>query len=495
MFRFRRFRLQTFAFRFFAALIGLTPTLVLAQPANDQATAPALVAQDSLCQNPVLATLTGATPNGPATSGCAFGMATNDPADVWFRFTAPATPGTLSIETDASTSLMLVGEIFTDVPTPSFVDCFMNFGATVGDFATDNLTPGTSYLLRVYEDATAPFPGPLDFAVCLHALPTLGTAASFGTACNDAVSLPTLTGSGEWKYVTVNGGMVLGIRDDLPLNLDLASVFADQLNPTTTGPYGTLLSRSFGLGFLGAAGPLRLRFFLDDDELQAFLNGGFSVSELLLHRYEGQNCSPTPLTGLPDFLVPAGFGKSGLNTSYLEYTTPGAGAFFLGEGDRNLPLTWGAFTGRAAPKHNELDWTTLNEDNTLDFALERSADGQTWQAIQNLPAAGSATETRHYRSVDDAPLPRAYYRVRQNDRDGAYSYSPLVLVERATALPYPNPASDEVRLTGGGELTLLDGWGRQLRRGRDGIVLRDLGRGTYWLREERTGRVYPVRKN
>ena len=110
-----------------------------------------------------------------------------------------------------------------------------------------------------------------------------------------------------------------------------------------------------------------------------------------------------------------------------------------------LPVELAAFTARRAGPAVTCTWATASERNSRDFAVERSADGQAFETLGTVAAAGNSSSTSVYAFRDQQALPgRAYYRLRQTDLDGAIAYSALVLVagtEIAAPTVVPNPGT------------------------------------------------------
>ncbi len=92
----------------------------------------------------------------------------------------------------------------------------------------------------------------------------------------------------------------------------------------------------------------------------------------------------------------------------------------------------------------ELTWTTATETNNDFFSIERSKDGKNWEQLMQVKGAGTTTETQHYRSIDDGPyIGSSYYRLKQTDYDGRFTYSSVVRVvlkAEEDLVVYPNPA-------------------------------------------------------
>ncbi len=91
-----------------------------------------------------------------------------------------------------------------------------------------------------------------------------------------------------------------------------------------------------------------------------------------------------------------------------------------------LPISILHFTAKAIDDEIRLLWATATETNNAYFSLERSADGVQFDEIAQVPGAGNSAVTQQYAYTDRAPLSGAnYYRLRQVDFDGAYSFSPV----------------------------------------------------------------------
>lgn len=54
--------------------------------------------------------------------------------------------------------------------------------------------------------------------------------------------------------------------------------------------------------------------------------------------------------------------------------------------------------------------------------MERSADLQQYETVAEMSAAGNSNEVRHYEAVVYRSVPVSYYRLRQEDFDGAFEY-------------------------------------------------------------------------
>jgi len=115
-----------------------------------------------------------------------------------------------------------------------------------------------------------------------------------------------------------------------------------------------------------------------------------------------------------------------------------------------LPIELLSFSGSVTEGRSRLEWVTASETNNDFFTLERSVDGRTWQVIGIINSKaqnGFSTHPIHYLFFDENPLPGInYYRLKQTDFDGSYSYSPIIALRNKTRsevlfLLYPNPTN------------------------------------------------------
>lgn len=76
-----------------------------------------------------------------------------------------------------------------------------------------------------------------------------------------------------------------------------------------------------------------------------------------------------------------------------------------------------------------LSWSTAYEEENALFVVEKSEDGVNFSDIGTLEAAGTSEDVRDYNFLDIlANAERSYYRLKQVDTDGSFSYSEVVAV-------------------------------------------------------------------
>ena len=118
------------------------------------------------------------------------------------------------------------------------------------------------------------------------------------------------------------------------------------------------------------------------------------------------------------------------------------------EGTILLPVTLKSFKATARRNRVQLDWQTASETNNDYFQVERTITyGQlTWEALGTIPGAGFSSDLLYYSYQDLNPYPGiAYYRLKQVDYDGRFTYSFIEsVVMDLSKDPYPNPATDHL---------------------------------------------------
>lgn len=99
-----------------------------------------------------------------------------------------------------------------------------------------------------------------------------------------------------------------------------------------------------------------------------------------------------------------------------------------------LPITLSEFSGIAQQQTVALHWTTAEELNAAQFIVERSPDAHLFTPIGSVSAAGTTSTPQQYTFIDDAPLSLNYYRLKQEDADGQFSYSEVIAVSNEHAV-------------------------------------------------------------
>lgn len=125
--------------------------------------------------------------------------------------------------------------------------------------------------------------------------------------------------------------------------------------------------------------------------------------------------------------------------------------FTLGTFDLNgspLPVELLSFEAIGHEKQVDIYWSTASELNADHFEIERSNDGDEWESIESIQAAGNSTSQIDYYTFDNDPyIGKSFYRLVQYDNNGdSKVYNPIPVYisegnEGAGVSLFPNPAS------------------------------------------------------
>lgn len=122
------------------------------------------------------------------------------------------------------------------------------------------------------------------------------------------------------------------------------------------------------------------------------------------------------------------------------------------EPDLALSVTLTNFSGEVNGKQNLLHWTTATEQNNTGFEMHRSIDEYNFNKIGFTATKAINGNSNLHLSYDYADNFFAqgtnYYRLKQLNKDGKFSYSNIVVLKEAHSLApglsavYPNPANN-----------------------------------------------------
>lgn len=139
-----------------------------------------------------------------------------------------------------------------------------------------------------------------------------------------------------------------------------------------------------------------------------------------------------------------------------------------------LPIELVSFTAVPDRGKVRLNWVTESEVNNDYFTLERTNDIEQFESMATVDGQGTSTRSTTYQYVDNRPYHGiSYYRLKQTDLDGTYTYSAIVKVNLSQEPDwkvYPNPVHNEavhVVISGlmpaeQGEVRMTDNAGRTL---------------------------------
>jgi len=95
-----------------------------------------------------------------------------------------------------------------------------------------------------------------------------------------------------------------------------------------------------------------------------------------------------------------------------------------------LPITLTSFTAQKVEDQTLLKWETASELNNEFFTMEQSFDGRNWSDIGRIEGQGTKDTPTEYEFIDKNPINGTnFYRLKQTDFDGEFTYSDIVSVD------------------------------------------------------------------
>lgn len=130
---------------------------------------------------------------------------------------------------------------------------------------------------------------------------------------------------------------------------------------------------------------------------------------------------------------------------------------FADDGDSTaFPIELVYFQVNLNGTNAECTWETASEKNNDYFTIEHSEDSKNFTPLGNISGAGNCTVTRRYNFTDEsAPPGLSYYRMKQTDFDGKFTYSKIITLDNTRALNqtleidniYPSPFDNKFTVT------------------------------------------------
>lgn len=140
---------------------------------------------------------------------------------------------------------------------------------------------------------------------------------------------------------------------------------------------------------------------------------------------------------------------SGTQTSFADFTGTDAA--------NPLPVELASFVATGKGRDVQLSWSTATEINNKGFEVERSADGEHFSFIGFVNGKGNSSNMQHYTLLDEKAFTAAntsvlYYRLKQVDLNGAFTYSPVATamlgtVSAGSVNVYPNPFNEQLHVS------------------------------------------------
>ena len=135
----------------------------------------------------------------------------------------------------------------------------------------------------------------------------------------------------------------------------------------------------------------------------------------------------------------------------VSFATTGFSGFFIKTQTALLPIRWLDVNGNINKQNQAtINWK-VQEIDVLEYALEKSKDGYSFNEINTTTAVGNGEH--NYSIADDVKEINAiYYRIKQVGKNGLFTYSPIIKLQPYNSKQisiYPNPVKDIVTISVG----------------------------------------------
>ena len=121
----------------------------------------------------------------------------------------------------------------------------------------------------------------------------------------------------------------------------------------------------------------------------------------------------------------------------------------------------------------KLLWQTATEQNTSQFIIEHSTNGESFSSLGIITTTGNSSSIKNYFFTDAQPLTGTnFYRLKMVDRDGKFTYSNIIAViidgKNISFQIFPNPARNILFVQVNGEnenatIQIIDATGKKLK--------------------------------
>ncbi len=287
-----------------------------------------------------------------------------------------------------------------------------------------------------------------------------GYTTSFGSGAYDIYLIHT-SSNGSIQWAKTYGGTGSEIPTSFHQTTDGGYIFSGR----TTGPgnsYNGFLIKTDAVGDTLWTKTYGTTAWHENDDVLQTTDGGYAIAALAWTDLDiiktDINGVTTGCYGVGSFTInsfsptvsPGSFASVVASTSNPIDLTASFSTFPLTPtsytpGCTTLPIEIISFTAtKTANEKVELNWATASEINNNCFSIERGTDGNNFETIGKVKGAGNSTGEKKYSFTDEHPFSGInYYRLKQIDFDGNYTYSKIISVttinhQQLTIYPVPS---------------------------------------------------------
>ncbi|MFN3874220.1 MAG: T9SS type A sorting domain-containing protein, partial [Ignavibacterium sp.] len=120
-----------------------------------------------------------------------------------------------------------------------------------------------------------------------------------------------------------------------------------------------------------------------------------------------------------------------------------------------IPVELTSFSASVVGTSVHLNWATATELNNSGFEVQRRTDISDWQTLAFIKGHGTTTVPQSYSYIDNTVRANTkyFYRLRQNDFDGKFSFSNVIEIDISSLKDYtleqnyPNPFNPSTNIS------------------------------------------------
>lgn len=284
----------------------------------------------------------------------------------------------------------------------------------------------------------------------------------FGVSTNGYIklgNLPSFSMSSNTYYQDIQAtgdGLLISA-----LNYDLQGQTGSSLQYSLSGsaPSRVLTVQWFGFRSYNQTGDnynFQIKLYEDSSKVE-FCYGTFthnSTSETArVGLYGITNADFLMRTHTSNWATTANGGANSSNIAFNGTCYPPSGLTFTYYPFSILPVTFTQFNATARGNKAFLNWETASETNNDYFTIEHSTNGKLFEETGKIQGAGTSNLIHSYTWLHEKPDEGFnYYRIKQTDFNGDFSYSALKSVFISNSPPknvtvYPNPSATGALVT------------------------------------------------
>jgi hypothetical protein len=236
---------------------------------------------------------------------------------------------------------------------------------------------------------------------------------------------------------------VWGALGLLPSNVDVR--YYSGINPPNTIASSTFMNAYWNLQATGGSNYTYNLTLMQDSAVHGTIGG---LANLQVAKYAGTSTNWSKITATTVNNIA---GLMNANSSKTMGIFTGTNGF-----TNSLPVKLVSLTASALNNNVLVSWATASEENSKGFEVESSVDGNSFKFIGFVKGAFNSNTLLNYQLLDaDAFENNAsnviYYRLKQLDMDGKFTYSKIVSVNKESKEEnvfevFPNPYNSEFNI-------------------------------------------------